>query len=112
MTAAVDRKAAVAAYKERKPQVGVFAVRCVATGETWVGESRHVDNHRNGLWFALGAGSCLNRPLQAAFTAHGADAFSYEVLETLDPDLSPMARGTALKEAGALWREELKAQAV
>lgn len=32
-----DRKAAIAAYKERKVIGGVYAVRCAATGEVWVG---------------------------------------------------------------------------
>lgn len=51
------RRAAVAAYKERKPEWGVFAVRCLATGQAWVGESRHLDTQQNGLWFALRHGS-------------------------------------------------------
>jgi hypothetical protein len=37
-----DRKAAVATYKERKAAHGVYAVICRATGEAWVGCSRHV----------------------------------------------------------------------
>jgi hypothetical protein len=45
------RKAAVAAYKQRKPAYGVFAVICTATGEAWVGQSRHLDAQQNGLWF-------------------------------------------------------------
>lgn len=31
------RKAAIVAYKERKPVAGVYAVRCAPTGEIWVG---------------------------------------------------------------------------
>src|SRR5262249_18716115 len=31
-----DRRAAIAAYKERKPAWGVYAVICTATGEVWV----------------------------------------------------------------------------
>jgi hypothetical protein len=50
-----QRKEAIAAYKERKPAWGVYVVICTATGEGWVGRSSHVDNHRNGLWFALRA---------------------------------------------------------
>ena len=31
------RKAAVSAYKERKATAGVYAIRCAATDEQWVG---------------------------------------------------------------------------
>jgi hypothetical protein len=32
-----ERKAAVSAYKERKAVAGVYAIRCAATDEQWVG---------------------------------------------------------------------------
>ena len=35
-----DRKAAIAAYKERKTIAGVFVVRCAASGEAWVGQDK------------------------------------------------------------------------
>ena len=66
-----DRKAAIAAYKERKPAWGVFAVICTATGETWVGRSRHVDTERNGLWFMLKLGASVHPALQAAWRPRG-----------------------------------------
>lgn len=106
----VDRKAAVAAYKERPADAGIFAVRCAATGEVWVGESRRLDTQQNGLWFALRLGSSPFKAMQAAWAEHGEAAFSYEVLDRLDPELTPMARATALKEAAALWREQLEAR--
>ena len=34
-----DRKAAVAAYKERKLKAGIFAIRFPAIGEVWVGQA-------------------------------------------------------------------------
>jgi hypothetical protein len=104
-----ERKAAVAAYKERKTVAGVYAVRCSATGQTWVGESRHLDTQQNGMWFALKQGSHMNKALQAAWTEHGEAAFSFEQLHRIDPDLSRMAQGTALRESAALWRVELGA---
>ncbi len=32
-----ERKAAVSAYKERKPVAGVYAIRCATTDGQWVG---------------------------------------------------------------------------
>ena len=43
------RKALIAAYKERPTIAGVFAVICNATGQAWIGQSRHIDTHQNGM---------------------------------------------------------------
>jgi hypothetical protein len=107
-----DRKAAISAYKEIKTASGVYAVTCSATGETWVGSSRHLDTQQNGLWFQLRLGSARNPQLQAAWNQHGADAFSFEALERLPDDLSDMARKDELKRREAAWREQLDARAI
>jgi hypothetical protein len=105
-----DRKAAVAAYKEKTAAAGVYAVRCAPSGQVWVGESRNLEAQQTSLWFAMRLGSHPHRDLVEAWAQHGEAAFSFEVLETLDPELSPTARATASKEAATLWREELKAR--
>src|SRR5688500_7451243 len=43
-------------YKERKVPAGIFSLRCAATGETWVGAARNLDQ-KNGLMFSLRLGS-------------------------------------------------------
>ena len=107
-----DRKAAIAAYKERKPAFGVFAVICIATGQSWVGQSRHVDTQKNGLWFSLRQGSNRNAPLQAAWTLHGEGEFRFEELERLREDYPDIGRGDELKRRQALWRARLEAAAL
>ena len=107
-----SRKAAIAAYKERKPAHGVFAVICNATGEAWVGASRHVDTQRNGLWFGLRLGSSPYRTLQAAWKEHGEGEFRFEELERLREDFPDIARGSELKKREALWRARLQASAL
>jgi hypothetical protein len=104
------RKSAVAAYKQRKPAYGVFAVICTATGETWVGQSRHIDSHQNGLWFGLKHGSSPYRSLQAAWARHGANDFRFEELERLRDDFPPLGRPDELKRRQSLWAERLRAQ--
>ena len=49
----LDRKAAVAAYKERKAIPGIYAVRCAATGQAWVGQTPDLTTVRNRIWFSL-----------------------------------------------------------
>ena len=74
----IDRKAAVTAWKERKSAPGIYAIRCVPTGEVWMGQAADVATVQNRHWFALRMGSHTNRALQAAWQQHGADALVFE----------------------------------
>jgi hypothetical protein len=103
------RKAAIAAYKDRKPAYGVFAVICTATGEAWVGQSRHVDTQQNGLWFALKHGGSPYRSLQAAWNLHGEGEFKFEELERLRDDFPALTRPDELKRRQSLWAARLQA---
>ncbi len=107
-----DRKAAIAAYKDRGPAYGVYAVICTATGETWVGCSRHVDTEQNGLWFSLRQGASPFRSLQAAWTHHGEPEFRFEELDRLREDFPEMSRLGELKKRQGLWRARLHASAL
>src|SRR5436853_96654 len=64
-----SRRQVVRDYKERKVSQGIFAVRCAATGEAWVGKSRNLEQQQNGIWFGLRSGGYVNRVLQAARAA-------------------------------------------
>lgn len=104
-----DRKAAVAAYKKRKPEAGIFAVRCAASGQAWIGQTLNLDTVQNRIWFSLRVGSHANAELQSAWAQHGADTFSFESLETLKDEELPYVRDTLLKERAAHWRTAVKA---
>jgi hypothetical protein len=106
------RRAASAAYKERPPAWGVYAVRCTATGGVWVGSSRHLDTQQNSLWFGLRMGGCLNKALQSAWAQEGEGAFTFVVLHRLPADTSELRRGDLLKQQSAAFREALGAAAV
>jgi hypothetical protein len=108
-----SRRQALQDYKERKIAQGVFAVRCVPTGEVWTGISRNLGQQQNGVWFALKLGSHPNRALQAAWAAHGEAAFGFQALETVEAeDLSDYALANRLKEREAHWRATLNARKV
>jgi hypothetical protein len=106
------RRELTAAYRERKARPGVFAVRCAAGGQVWVGSSRELLNRQNGIWFSLRQGSSLNRTMQQAWRDHGEAAFVYEELQVIDGEgLSAWSLDQALKDAAAAWREQLAAAA-
>ena len=107
-----DRKAAIADYKKRKAAAGIFAVRCAPSGQAWIGQALNLDTIQNRIWFSLRVGSHSNRELQSAWVAHGADAFSFEPLETLKDEELAYVRDTLLKERAAHWRTELKGASI
>ncbi len=106
-----DRRAAVAAWKERKPAPGIFAVRCTATGQCWVGRAPDVTTVWNRLGFTLARGSHLQRGLQDAWHRHGAAAFQFEALETVEEEIESV-RDRLLKNRLAHWRAALAADLV
>ena len=107
-----DRKQAIADYKKRASVAGVFAIRCRATGEVWVGQALDLDKIQNRIWFTLQTASHRNAELQRAWAAHGADNLSFEMLERIEDEELAYVRDTRLKERVAHWRAQLNASAV
>jgi len=105
-----ERKTARAAYKERKTVAGIFAVRCAASGQIWVGQAPDLATIQNRLWFILRHGSSPHRSLQSAWTAYGPDSLAFEEVERLAEEDVPYLRQAALKERLAYWRDELGAE--
>lgn len=107
-----DRKAATAAYKKRKNAAGVYAVRCAASSQTWVGQTPNLDTIQNRIWFSLRLGSNSNRDLQSAWSAHGDDNFTFEPLEQLEDEELAYVRDALLKERTTHWRSALNALSI
>ena len=106
-----SRRDLVRDYKERKAVAGVYAVRCAPSGEIWTAGSRNVDLQQNSLWFGLRNGGHINRAMQAAWTAHGEAAFSFEVLERIEDEaLTPQGVLDRLKDRQRHWLETLGAK--
>ncbi len=107
-----DRKAAIAAYKERKTVAGIFAIRCKASSQAWVGQTPNLDKIQNRIWFTLRQGSHTCRSLQAASTTHGPDSLTFEECERLDEEETAYIRDALLKERAVHWRAQLGAEAI
>lgn len=106
-----SRRQLVRHFKERKTATGVYAVRCAATGDVWVGGSRNIDPQQNSIWFTLKQGGHTNRAMQAAWAAHGEAEFSYEVLERIEAeDLTPMGLADLTKSRERHWLAALGAK--
>ena len=107
------RRDLVKDYKERKVARGIFAVRCRASGEVWLGVGRSLDNMHNGIWFALRLGTHPAKSLQAAWYAHGEKSFVYEIVEEVDAkDMTPYMLQSLLKERLQHWQAAWNAEAI
>jgi hypothetical protein len=108
----IDRKAAIAAYKERKTVAGIYVVRCKASGEAWVGQAPNLEKIQNRIWFSLRQGSHTCRSLQAAWNMHGETSLTFGECERLDEEETDYIRHALLKERMLHWRSVLKAEAI
>jgi hypothetical protein len=100
-----QRKAAMAAHKERKTEAGIYAVLCRPLDQRWIGRTADLEKIRNRLWFALRQGSSPHATLQAAWNVHGADAFALEVVERIDEEALSFVRERVFAERLAHWRQ-------
>jgi hypothetical protein len=107
-----SRREAAKEFKERKIARGAFAVKCGITAQVWVGSTMNLDASRNSTWFSLRHGSHHDKALQAAWNEHGDQNFSYEILEKLDDDVSPLEIWDLLKKVKRRWVEQLGASAL
>ena len=107
-----DRRAAKAACKEAKTSAGIYVVRCSASSQAWVGQAPNVDRIQNQLWFGFKTGRDPRREPQAAWTAHGEDSFSFEILERADAEAEGYVLKSQLKARLEHWRTALIAAAI
>lgn len=107
-----DRKAAAAAYKERKVAFGIYAVRCLPTGQVWCGRALDLGAIQNRIWFTLRQNNSRHASLQAAWNAHGANAFVLEEIERLDEETLAYVRDRVLKERLIHWCAAQRAEAI
>ena len=97
------------AYKEKPPPMGVFAVRNRANGKVLVGASLNVQGALNRIRFELTTGMDRIPGLLEDWKRYGADNFSFEVLDVLEPSEEPGADPKEeLKVLEALWLDRLK----
>ena len=104
----MDKKALTREYKESPRPAGVYQIRNTANGRVLVGASVNLPAILNRHRAELRAGGHRNRELQKEWAEFGAEAFEFEVLDTLAPperaDYDPAADLRALEE---LWLDKL-----
>jgi hypothetical protein len=107
-----QRKAAVAAYRERKAVAGIYAVVCRPSEQRWIGRALDLSTVQNRLWFTLRQGGYPHPALQAAWNRHGHDAFSLDVIERLEDETMAYSRDAILRDRLAHWCSTFGAEAI
>lgn len=104
-----DRKEKVRAYKEKKPQAGVFCVRNLTNGKLWVSSNLNLEGVFNRTRFLLEQGVFEVPGLMADWKALGPEQFAFEVLDVLKPKDPPQADlWKELKVLEAIWLEKIQ----
>jgi hypothetical protein len=106
-----SRKDAIRAYKERKPERGIFAIRCGATGSVWVDSAMDLEMSEQRTWSLLrNCDPQADKAAVAEFRQHGQQAYTYEVLEKLDKDVAEISVRDSLKDKKKHWLSQLSAR--
>ncbi len=96
-------------YKEKKSEAGVFQIRNTVNDRVFLGSSLNLHGPLNSHRFMLEIGSHRNRTLQQEWNAFGADAFVFEILETVkikdEPGFDVKDELTLLEQ---IWIEKLQ----
>ena len=78
------KKELLAAYHDRRPEMGVISLRCSAADETFLTAAADIPAKFNRLRFQLCAGNCPNRRIQELWEQYGEDAFELQVVKRLE----------------------------
>jgi len=89
------------------PRPGIYRVQHLASGRSLLGGSVDAPAYLNRVRFELQLGTHRTPALQRDWTQDGPDAFTFEVLDDLKPDLAGRVSPDDLKELLALWQEKL-----
>ncbi|CAM3281298.1 GIY-YIG nuclease family protein [Corallococcus soli] len=98
------------AYKEAAVPMGIYAIRNRVNGKVFVGHSLNLPAMFNRIRFEFAQRMHRVPELQADWEQHGEAAFSFEVLDQLEPldEPGPTPPVEELKVLEQMWLERLK----
>jgi hypothetical protein len=97
------------AYKDNPPLAGIFQVSNTANGKVFLGKGINVRGILNSQQAQLQFGSHRNRDLQQDYNRFGAEKFTFEIVDQLNPsDKTPQQLQEDLATLEELWLEKLQ----
>ncbi|MDD5017481.1 MAG: GIY-YIG nuclease family protein [Eubacteriales bacterium] len=79
-----SKKEILAAYKQRKVIGGVYTITNTANGKILMLMTTDIAGSKNRFEFSQKTGSCISFQLQDDWKQFGANAFSFDILESLE----------------------------
>lgn len=106
------RKALIEAYKQMKPDMGIFCIRARGSNQLFLETAHDLKSFINRTLFQLNMGSHPNKMLQQDWTKLGEEHFDIEVLEklTYDKDETKEDYSEELAILRMMWEERLTAE--
>jgi hypothetical protein len=105
------RKALTEQFQQAPPEAGVYRILNLRSGRALLGSTANLAGIRNRFEFARSSKSpaALDRRLQEDVASLGWDAFSLEVVDTIDvtPVMTREEVAADLATLEALWREKM-----
>jgi len=97
-------------YKQNQPRMGVYQIKNLSNGKIFIGRGMNVQGKLNSAKFQLEQGSHPNSEMQNDFKQYGAENFSFEVIDYLDPKKDDINFDYAddLKLLEQMWLEKLQ----
>jgi hypothetical protein len=85
----MDKKEKIKAYKQTIQPMGIYQITNTTNGKIFLGSAKDLRAKLNSQKFQLQNGVHPIRGMQSDFTAVGEEAFSFEVLDYLEPQTDP-----------------------
>lgn len=73
-------------YKQNPPPMGIYQIKNQKNGKRFIGSSMNLTGKINSQRFQLELKCNFNRALQDDWNTFGPDAFTFDILETIDPE--------------------------
>ena len=103
-----DRKALKKEYKQARHAMGIFRVRNLVNGRSFIGSTANLPAMLNRQRAQLSMGVHANRVLQKEWDELGSKAFEFDVLDELIPPDQPNYDPTAdLQVLEELWLDRI-----
>ena len=104
-----SRKELLRAFKAEREIGGVYAIRNTTTGRTLIQSTMTISKAKSLLDFSKLTGSCVHPLLADDWKAFGPDAFTLEILETLERKDEETQKEFAeeIHALGGLWLERI-----
>ncbi|MCM3000211.1 GIY-YIG nuclease family protein [Paenibacillus cellulositrophicus] len=100
----------IAQYKEMKPQMGVYMLKCVPSGRIYLGFTQDMKSMLNRHQFMLKSGLHKCKELQREWNEYGESQFEVKVVDTLayDKDESKTDYTEDLELLRDIWKDKLE----